>query len=249
MSNATLQQRAGSPLNLDPGTTPPEGAKSIGVNFDFTLGATATLNTQVAELGMSSVQTLYVDNRNNLSSATFQVAGSNQFVTCPPQTQGFFPILLVGKASLTIIGSSAGNILVQVQLINVYIDPMIWNSGNPTVSGTVTVNGTVTAQPLTGAFTNRSGAIAAAGVSQQLAVANGSRRRLFILNPSTIAGQNIAATERLFINFTSAAGIDDGQSVELQPGQSFDSGQGPITTELITVTAATLGHRYIAKEI
>jgi hypothetical protein len=249
MGIATLQQRTAVPVNLGLGVLPLEGSRAIGVNFDFTLGATSILNANLADLGMSMVQTMFIDNRNNLSAVTFQISGSNQFLACPPQSQAIFPILLMAKGAVSIIGASAGNVLVPVQLLNSYIDPLLWNAGNPLISGAVTVSGTVTAQPLTGAYTNRSGAIAAAGVSQQLAAANGTRRRLFILNPSTAAGQNIAAAERLFINFTTAAGIDDGLSIELQPGQSFDSGQGPMTTELITVNAATIAHRYIAKEM
>jgi len=246
MSNATLQQRQSVPINFGLEVLPLEGSRAIGVNFDFSLGPVAALNTQVSDIGMSMVQTMYIDNRNNLSSVSFQIGGSNQFVNCPPQTQGFFPILLMGKASLNIIGTSAGGVLVPVQLINTYVDPMLWNAFNPTVTGSVTVNGTVVIQPLTAAYTDYSGTIAAANVSQQVAPANGVRKRFVIQNPSTAALQGIAAAESLFVNFTSAASLAGG-SEEIQPGGSFDTGTGPVTTEIINIVAATAGHKFTAK--
>lgn len=102
--------------------------------------------------------------------------------------------------------------------------------------------------PLTGTFTNRSGAMTAGGTSQTLAAVNASRRRLIIQNPCTAAGQGVTA-ESLYINFTSAAAVDGGTSVELAPCGSFDSNAGPVSTEAITVNAATTGHKWIAKEM
>jgi hypothetical protein len=99
-----------------------------------------------------------------------------------------------------------------------------------------------------GTYTNRSGAIAAGGVSQQLAAVNANRKRIFIQNPATAAGQGIAAAESIFINFTTAAGVNDGVSIELQPGQSMDI-TPPVTTEAINITAATIAHKFISKEL
>jgi hypothetical protein len=74
--------------------------------------------------------------------------------------------------------------------------------------------------------------------------ANGARKSFFIENPITVLGQNIANPENIFINYTSASGVEDGVSVELGPG---GMPVGPVvSTEAITVNAQTLGHRYIA---
>jgi hypothetical protein len=249
MAQGVLQQRTSQPTGL--GTVPKtsEGARALPVIFDFTQGPVLPFNANFSEVGMTNIQGMFIDNRNNASSVSFLLTSSNQTIVCPPFTQGFFPALFVGGQTVSMIGSSAGGVAVQVQLLNTEIYAALWNATNPAITGTVTVNGTVSVQPLTATYTNRSGVVTTGGSSQQLAAANGSRKRLFILNPSTIAGQNIAALERLFINFTGAAGVDDGVSIELAPGQSFDTGTGPVSTELVNVTAATSGHRYIAKEM
>lgn len=100
-----------------------------------------------------------------------------------------------------------------------------------------------------GGFTDRSSTITAGTASQTLAALNAARLRIIIQNPSTAAGQGISPVESLYINFTSDAGIDNGTSLELLPGSTFDSDTGPVSPELITVNATTTGHVYIAKEM
>ena len=251
MVDATLQHPHGgsTPTNMGMDVTPLEGPRAVGVNFDFTKGATLNFGVRFSDIGMSLLQSMFVDNRNNSASVTFQIAISNQLVVVPPYSQAFMPCLFIGKDSLNIVGTSAGNVLVPVQFLNTYVDPLIWAASNAVITGAVTVTGTVTAANPLGVYTDKSGAIAAGGTAQTLAAVNAARKRIFIQNPSTIAGQNIAALERLFINFTTAAGVDTGASIELQPGQSFDTGAGGVTSELISVNAATTGHRWIAKEL
>ena len=98
-------------------------------------------------------------------------------------------------------------------------------------------------------FTDRSGTITLGGTSQQLMAANANRRRFIIMNPASAAGQGIGVTESLFFNFTSAAGVNTGASMEITPGGWYDSGIGTVTPEAITITAATTGHVFIAKEM
>lgn len=98
-------------------------------------------------------------------------------------------------------------------------------------------------------FTDRSSTITAGGTSQTLMASNNNRRRFIIFNPASAAGQGITSVESLFFNFTSAAGVNNGTSIELLPGQMYDSGIGTVTPEGITVNAATTGHVYVAKEM
>ena len=100
----------------------------------------------------------------------------------------------------------------------------------------------------TAAGTNRGGTITAGGTSQTLAAANANRRRLLIENPCSATTQGIGAAEPLFINFTSAASVSNGQSIELAPCGSYDSASGPAPTELISVNATTTSHQYMARE-
>ncbi len=106
-----------------------------------------------------------------------------------------------------------------------------------------------TSSGIAATFVNRSSSISVGGTSQTLAASNTNRRRIWIMNPSDAAGQGIATAESLYINFTTAAGVNNGTAIEINPGGWWDSGIGPTTTEAITVNAATTGHVFIAKEM
>ena len=132
--------------------------------------------------------------------------------------------------------------------------------GTATYIAAITANGTTTLSIATGLgvpvfgsivpssqgnYADRSGTISNAGASQSLCAVNLSRRRLFVQNPS-------AASESLFLNFTSPATINTATSafsIELLPGGSFDTGNGPCTTEAVTIIGATAGHAFSAKEM
>jgi hypothetical protein len=92
-----------------------------------------------------------------------------------------------------------------------------------------------------GTLTDRSGTVATGGTSQALAASNASRKYLFIENPPS-------ATENLFINFTSNASTSAAGSLSLTPGGVFIMESEFVSTEAVTVTAATTSHAYIAKE-
>lgn len=114
------------------------------------------------------------------------------------------------------------------------------------VSGRLDVNigsGSVTAVPgaigLT--YVDRSGSIAAAPTAQVLMAANSTRKTLLIQNPTT-------ATETLWIRFTGTAAIDGNTSWPLEPGDTwFESGSG-VSTQAVSVCAATTGHVWRAME-
>ena len=96
-------------------------------------------------------------------------------------------------------------------------------------------------------FSQRNGALSVGGKSQQLAPANGSRKSIIVQNPGTAAGQNLSTAESLFIRFGLNAGVNDGTSFEVLPGScmEFDT---VVSTEAVSVNAATAGHRWIAVE-
>ena len=93
-----------------------------------------------------------------------------------------------------------------------------------------------------GTVTDRSGTVTTGGTNQQIMGANANRKYLLIENPPL-------AAETLFINLSGAASTSDGKSIQLAPGGSFEMTIGTyISTEAINVTAATMGHVFIAKE-
>lgn len=93
-----------------------------------------------------------------------------------------------------------------------------------------------------GVLTDRSGAIATGGVSQQVAQAFLYRSYLFVQNPSS-------ASESLFVNFTAAASVSANNCFELLPGSSITMVvTGFVTIESVNVAAATTGHAFVYKE-
>ncbi|MDE2040679.1 MAG: hypothetical protein KGO96_13915 [Elusimicrobia bacterium] len=124
---------------------------------------------------------------------------------------------------------------------------------NATVAGTVTANigtgnlagitGTVNTDASAarrGTLTDRSGTITTGGTAQQLAAANASRKYLVI--------QNQHATEVLWFNFTTTA-VQSEPSFQLAAGGGSFVMEGEfVSTEAVSVIAATTGHPWTAKE-
>lgn len=105
-------------------------------------------------------------------------------------------------------------------------------------TGPAASGGTTAAQ---GTLTNRSGTITVGGTAQAAMAANASRRYLLIRNPAT-------ETEALYFNFTTTAVVTGQPSITLQPGEGFVMENSFISTEAISVVAATTGHKFVAKE-
>ncbi len=96
-------------------------------------------------------------------------------------------------------------------------------------------------------FHPRNGTLKLGGKTQELAPANGSRKYIIVQNPGTAAGQNLSAAESLFIRFGLNAGVNDGTSLEVLPGSCMEF-DAVVSTEAVSVNAATAGHRWIAVE-
>lgn len=99
-----------------------------------------------------------------------------------------------------------------------------------------------------GTAVDRTGTITLGGTSQTLAPALATRIHFEIQNPPDSTGQGIAAAENLCFNFTAAASNIAAVRC-LTPGQSYNMDvPGFVSTEAITVWAATTGHRWFARE-
>lgn len=94
--------------------------------------------------------------------------------------------------------------------------------------------------PIQGTFTDRSGTITLGGTAQTLAAANTSRHYLIVVNDDT--------SETLWINFTTAA-VTSQPSIPIQPRGSYVLENSVISTELVSVIAATTSHAWTAKEM
>lgn len=88
-------------------------------------------------------------------------------------------------------------------------------------------------------FTNRSGTITTGGTAQNAAAEKKGRSYFFLQNPST-------ETESLWFSMDTTA-VAASPSIELQPGQSYESGS-TVSIGAVSVIAATTGHKFTAKE-
>jgi hypothetical protein len=236
-------------LPLSIGKTPPEGPKAWSTVLDFTTVAQISMNLDLASIGLSFVQSVFVDNSNSNAPLTIVIPGVNQKIVVQAYAQAVFPVLQIGP-TFQFAASSSGATPINLSFCNEMMDLMQWSTSNPnSIVGAVTVQGTITSVAAPSGMTDRSSVIVTGGLAVQPMASNGGRKRVIISNPSTILGQNIAAVESIFFNFFSAAGVNDAVSLELQPGQAWDSGGGACPTGLLSVNAATAGHRFIVKEM
>lgn len=177
---------------------------------------------------IDKIQGVWIDNTNNPQAFILTLPQTGQQIEVAPGIQCIAP--LFASTPLKFSGTCSGIGITQVIFLNVPVAPMTW--------GTVRGN-----------MTDNSGVIAAGGVSQIALAPDMLRQRLYIHNPLTAAGQGIAAAESLFINFGAAATIAGGNSFEIQPGATFDTGGGPLMPQNIQIIAATVNHRYVLKHI
>lgn len=191
-------------------------------------GSTGSIWNNVAVCDPNAPNNCIVPNSNGelTITGTFSATASQQSTAAAPSyTEGTLNFLS---------GDLAGNLRTTL--------------GTALPAGTNNI-GTVVSAPLVGTYTSKNGSMTAGGTAQQLMASNTSRKRFYVNNPCSAAGQGIGAAESLYISFTGTAGIDDGSSFELAPCASFDSGPGPVTSQAVSVNATTIGHKFVAGEM
>jgi hypothetical protein len=220
-------------------------AASFKREFDITRGPDPDGGGGANQIGITDVQSVYIDNSLNASPTTLTLYDVfAQTIVAPPYSQGLYPVFFSGS-QLRYLAASAGSVQVRATFLNREMPYDVWNANTP-ASGTILISGTVSVTPSVGSFTDRTLA-ATGGVSQSLAAANPARKALLIRNPATAASENIAAPEPIYVNWTGAASVA-GTSWELLPGESLPEFLS-VSTEAVNVFATTAGHIIIAKEM
>lgn len=90
-----------------------------------------------------------------------------------------------------------------------------------------------------GNLTDRSGTLTTGGTAEQVAAANTTRRYFMI--------QNLDASEDMWIDFGSTA-VADQPSIKLVAGEKFIMDGNFVSTQAVSIIAATTGHKWAAKE-
>ncbi len=118
-------------------------------------------------------------------------------------------------------------------------DGSISPSGAMPTTNTALISQSVVVATPVGTLTDRSGTITAGGTAQTLAAANAARRYLLV--------ENLDPAEDLWINFTTTAAAAH-PSLLIPPRGGFVMDAGFVSTELVSVIAATTSHAFTAKE-
>jgi hypothetical protein len=118
---------------------PDEGPKCIRADLDFsTLDDISIEGLLATTTGtMSYIQGVYIDNADNANAVELLCAVTNQRVTCPAQSQGYFPLIITNPPRLTASTPHIANLRVKMFFYNIPIQPSIWGPDGTVVSGTI----------------------------------------------------------------------------------------------------------------
>ena len=132
------------PISL--GRVPKEGPRSLSVTFVIQGGVSAQADIDLVPWGMSMIQTVFIDNSNNLVPIDLEILGTNQTITVLPSTQVFMPVL-AAQGMMRVICSGAGTVNVPCQFLNIQTEPIIYSAepSSVVIMGTVPISGTVIA--------------------------------------------------------------------------------------------------------
>lgn len=216
------------------GLAPVQGPKCLGDTLDFSAVAQINLDlTQEETTGqIDYIQTLYVNNSDNLNALEFLFEGTNQLLTIPAGASGIWPVFVTGPVRCKVTTTIAANLLIPILWINV---PMPLTQWGPQTVNIAAV--TATFAPTVAAWNNFSGNTAVASAALFAAKANAKRR--IVINPASNPGS-------LWINFGGVAAVTAPPSIEIPPGATFDSGATIDQTDWTIIAAAVMP--YAAKE-
>jgi hypothetical protein len=106
---------------------PQGGPKCIPYNLNFNGVSQATIDpSQALNMGMIEfIQTLFIDNFDNPNELTVTIQPTGQRLKIGAGKQGYFSVLAPNNPTFA-FATTAGAFFVNVQLINVPIQPAVW---------------------------------------------------------------------------------------------------------------------------
>jgi hypothetical protein len=132
------------------GLAPMEGPVAVPIDLDFTLQSSYTIDL-VGELETSVVpwvEAIYIDNSLNPFPLSVTFSISNQTVTCPAYSQGYFPCLCPNKPRMAFnLGGVTTNTSTWVQLLSMPVPAAVWSASNSSASNIIANAQTVAVQP------------------------------------------------------------------------------------------------------
>jgi hypothetical protein len=107
---------------------PDEGPKCIRADLDFSSLDSIDIEGLLATTTgtMSYIQGVFIDNADNLDAVSLLCAITNQRITCPAQSQGYFSLLITNPPRLTVSTTHTADLRVRMFFYNVPIQTMVW---------------------------------------------------------------------------------------------------------------------------
>jgi hypothetical protein len=182
---------------------------------------------------LSRVVTVFIDNSTNQNALALTFRNSRQRIICPPESQGYFPVLAAIPTLLTVTSDTVVG-TVNIELLDYDEPASVW--GADSTLGSVTITGTVDTRERATSATDRSSTIAVASVSQAVMAANPNRSEAFFFNESSAS---------MDINIFGNAAVIGGAGSITVPSMTGWSGQ---VTNAINVICETALSVYTAGE-
>ena len=112
------------------GATPCEGPKTLPFNLDFSQATDyeIDLTQQYQQKQFTTLQTLYAQNLSQTDDLIFTLNGTGQVISLPPNYAGFIPVVVTDPPKLTVTLLDNTITAQNVQLMNFYLPPLIWNT-------------------------------------------------------------------------------------------------------------------------
>lgn len=115
------------PVSL--GYYPREGSRAITAQYNWT--AQAGFSEDLSQLSAQGVETTpqacYIDNSGNSQSVTITIPATGQVITCPANSQAFFPLLFTGTPAFNITTPFVIAAVTRVIFLNIPQGAAVWH--------------------------------------------------------------------------------------------------------------------------
>lgn len=122
-------QSVASAFYHDPDINEIDGGRVLRISYDFT-ASVASIETKLnlADVGLMTLQSVFIDNSANGNPVTLLVRDTNQRIVLAAQRQGYFRILAGGLDINVIVSTTAAIVSVPIHFINLRVVGDNWES-------------------------------------------------------------------------------------------------------------------------
>ena len=109
---------------------PKSGPKAAPAILDFSNDGTIVIDCLllISQGKMEYVQTLYIDNADNLNPITLTCSMTGQRIIAPARSQGYYPMLAPNPPQITCSTTQTNLLKVPVYLLNVPVQAVNWKT-------------------------------------------------------------------------------------------------------------------------